>query len=156
MARIETSECLKAFFLRLYPAIDLDSVSFYDRLPFYVFWRPAAITLGLRVYFKEGKFDPCSCEGIALIAHELFHIRQGSNSVWYYVRYTWRWLTSGFKSSRDHPLEVPAYAFQKRVREACDAMSAATGKASPCLCQDGQATVVDQAFTDAFFQEFTP
>lgn len=154
--KIETPQCLKELLGRIYPKIDLDRVIFYDGLPFYAIANPGAITVGRRVYFRKGKFDPCDCAGIALVAHELYHIHQGANGFgfwflrWFYIRYVWLWLTRGFRRGKEHPLEAPAYGLQRRVSDCCERVRQSTGQASPCVCQDGTPTGVNQAFLDAF------
>jgi len=52
----------------------------------HVFGDHAAITLPhswkpghTRTYFKEGKWDTCSCDGLGLIVHEGFHVLQYQN-----------------------------------------------------------------------------
>lgn len=39
-----------------------------------------AVTIGRDIYMKYGKFDPVSPPGLALLAHELTHLRQGVES----------------------------------------------------------------------------
>jgi hypothetical protein len=158
-SKIEAPACVKEFMNHLYPHIDLDGLNFHEGLPFYVFGKRNAITLGPHIYFREGKFDPCSCRGIALIAHELYHVHQGAGGFgfwvlrWFYIRYAWAWLTGGRKSGRAHPLEAPAYAAAGRIAECCDRVRQATGQAGPCICQDGRPTSVSEAFLSAFAAE---
>ena len=78
MTKLEFHDCLKTFFARMYPEIELASISFREGLPFYTTGSPRAITVGRNIYFREGKFDPCGAKGIALVAHELFHIHHDS------------------------------------------------------------------------------
>lgn len=157
--KIEIPPCLKVFMGRLYPRLEMARLSFYEGLPFYVFGRRNAITVGPRVYFREGKFDPCHCDGIGLIAHELYHVHQGADGFgfwflrWFYIRYAWAWLTGGGKSGRAHPLEAPAYAAGDRISECCERVRQATGQAGPCICQDGKPTDVSEAFLSAFAAE---
>lgn len=156
--KINTLPCLKEFLARLYPEIDLDRITFYEGVPFYTF-PGGAITIGPRIYFREGKFDPCDCKGIALIAHELYHIHQGADGFgfWflrpYYLNYAWLWLLSGFKSGSGHPLEAPAYRVQQRISDCCERVRQSTGERGPCICQDGRPTDINQAFLDAFAAE---
>lgn len=157
-SKIEAPACVKGFMSRLYPDIDIDRITFHEGVPFYTF-PGGAITIGPHIYFREGKFDPCGCKGIALIAHELYHVHQGAAGFgfWflrpYYLRYAWAWLTSGFKRGEAHPLEAPAYALQRRVLGCCDVVGQATGQAGPCICQDGRPTGVSEAFLSAFAAE---
>ncbi len=156
--KIETPACVKEFMSRLYPDIDVDRITFHEGVPFYTF-PGAAITIGPHIYFREERFDPCGCKGIALIAHELYHVHQGAAGFgfWflrpYYFGYVWAWLTSGFKRGKEHPLEAPAYKLQRRVSDCCDSVREATGQAGPCICQDGRPTGISDAFLSAFAAE---
>ncbi len=160
MPRLDFPDCLKSFFARMYPDIDVGTVSFYEGLPFYVRGTPDAITVGRRIYFADGKFDPCSARGIALIAHELFHIKQGAGGpgVWFirpfYARYLTQKILSGWTKGRKHPLEIPAYEQQDRVGAAYAAAANSTGTSGPCGCSDGRAGELSQAFNDAFYEAF--
>lgn len=160
MTKPEIHDCLESFFARMYPDIVLNSISFHEGLPFYTTGSPHAITVGRTIYFAEGKFDPCSARGIALIAHELFHIQQGAGGpgVWFarpfYVWYFIQKVLSGWKKGRQHPVEIPAYERQDRVAAAYVAAAASTGISGPCSCSDGQSGNFSQAFTDAFYKVF--
>ncbi len=158
MPRLEFHECLKSFFSRMYPDTDMGTVSFHEGLPFYTTGDPAAITVGRRIYFADGKFEPCSARGVALIAHELFHIKQGAGGpgVWFvrpfYVRYLVQKILSGWTKGRKHPLEIPAYEQQDRVEAAYVIASASTEVNGPCQCADGQPGGFHQGFADAFYE----
>ena len=158
MPRLDFHECLKTFFSRMYPDIDMETVSFHEGLPFYTTGGPAAITVGRRIYFANGKFDPCSARGVALIAHELFHIKQGAGGpgIWFvrpfYVWYFIRKVLSGWTKGRKHPLEIPAYEQQDRVEAAYASASSSTGVNGPCACSEGRPGESSQAFTDAFYE----
>lgn len=160
MSRIELDLCVRAFLDRIYPDIDLDTISFHEGLPFYALRSPAAITVGRYIYLREGKYDPCSTESAALVAHELFHVRQGAGDFgfWFlrpfYLRYAWHTISSGFSRGREHPLEKPAYAVQDRVREVSRDVATSTGRSGPCVCEDGRARDTDQQFIDAFAAAF--
>ncbi len=161
MPRLDFHECLKSFFSRMYPDINVETVSFHEGLPFYTTGGPAAITVGRRIYFADGKFDPCSAKGVALIAHELFHIKQGAGGpgVWFirpfYVRYFIQKILSGWTKGRKHPLEIPAYEQQDRVEAAYAAASGSTSVNGPCTCSEGGPGESSQAFTDAFYEAFS-
>jgi hypothetical protein len=156
--KIDAPPCVRAFLAQLYPNVNIDGIRFYEGVPFYTFPR-GAITIGPNIYFREGRYDPCSCQGIALLAHELYHIHQGADGFgfWflrpYYVKYVWFLLRSGFKSDRRHRLEEPAYDLQDRIVECCDRVHDATGQGSPCICQDGTPATVNEAFLKAFAEE---
>ncbi len=156
--KIETPACVNQFMRRLYPDIDIDRITFHEGVPFYTF-PGGAITIGPHIYFREGKFDPCGCKGIALIAHELYHIHQGADrfGFWflrpYYLKYVWFLLISGFKSDRRHRLEEPAYALGDRILKCCDQVSQTPGQEGPCICRDGRPTDISEAFLSAFAAE---
>jgi hypothetical protein len=158
MPTLDFHDCLRSFFSRMYPDIDLTTVSFHEGLPFYTTGTPHAITVGNRIYFAEGKFDPCSAKGIALIAHELFHIKQGAGGpgIWFlrpfYASYFIQKVLSGWTKGRKHPVEVPAYEQQDRVEAAYGSASGTTGVNGPCQCSDGNLGEFHQGFSDAFFQ----
>ena len=152
--------CLKRFFSHMYPDVDLETVSFQEGLPFYATGTPHAITVGRRIYFADGKFEPCTAKGVALIAHELFHIKQGAGGpgVWFvrpfYVWYFIRKVLSGWTKGRKHPLEIPAYEQQDRVESAFTDAANSTGVSGPCACSEGTTRAFSQEFTDAFHQAF--
>ena len=160
MSKLEFHDCLRRFFAPMYPDVDLDSITFREGLPFYVRARPHAITVGKRIYFDEVKYDPCGARGVALIAHELYHVHQGSGGLgfWFarpfYVRYFIRKIFSGWTKGRKHPLELPAYEQQDRVAAAYDIAVSSTGLSGPCDCTDSQPSQADQAFIDAFYETF--
>ena len=160
MPRLDFHECLKRFYSRMYPDVDMGTVSFHEGLPFYATGNPHAITVGRRIYFADEKFDPCSAKGVALIAHELFHIKQGAGGpgVWFvrpfYVRYFIQKVLSGWTKGRRHPLEIPAYKQQDRVEAAYAAASGSTGESGPCQCSDGHPGEFHQGFGDSFYESF--
>ncbi len=161
MSKLEFHDCLQRFFARMYPDIDLDTITFREGLPFYVQGTPDAITVGRRIYFDAGKYDTRSRRGVALIAHELFHVHQGSGGpgIWFarpfYLWYFIRKVTSGWTKGRKHPLEIPAYERQDAVAAAYDAAAAASGRRSPCASSEGEPPQIDQAFIDAFYKAFS-
>ncbi len=161
MTKLEFHDCLESFFSRMYPDIELESISFYEGLPFYTTGHPSAITVGRSIYFDEGRFDPCGAKGIALIAHELFHIQQGAggSGFWFfrpfYVWYFIQKVLSGWKRGRQHPVEIPAYERQDQVEAAYGVAAASTGISGPCRCSDGQPGDFSQAFNDAFYGALT-
>ncbi|BDI34273.1 hypothetical protein CCAX7_63240 [Capsulimonas corticalis] len=54
--------------------------------------RAEAFTIGHDVFFGEGRYDPVSARGLALIAHELTHVRQQTAALATQVRY---WTPQG-------------------------------------------------------------
>jgi hypothetical protein len=161
ISKLEFHICLRRFFEPMYPDIDLERISFQDGLPFYVHGTPNAITVGSRIYFDAGTYNPYSRRGIVLIAHELFHVHQGSGGLgfWFarpfYLWYFIRKVTSGWTKGREHPQEQPAYERQDRVAAAYDAAVAASGKSGPCAWTNDGPPQPDQAFIDAFYEAFS-
>jgi hypothetical protein len=157
---IEIPPCLLNFLARLYPDIDLDRVRFHRGVPFYAF-PGGAITIGHHVYFRENRADFCSRGGVALAAHELYHIRQGSNGpgFWFfrlfYAKYLLRLIACGFKTDERHAMEAPAYALQKRVSQHFDRARQATNEHGPCACTDDVPAGLNQRFIDAFFAQWS-
>ncbi|MEO6043366.1 MAG: DUF4157 domain-containing protein [Tepidiformaceae bacterium] len=91
-------------------------------------WIPAmlgvsATTIAPFVCFRQGKFDPSTPRGLALIAHEAHHLCQVREMGWlgFYFRYLIGQFQCGFQHAR-HPLEIPAIEVQRLTREALDAL----------------------------------
>jgi len=86
--------------------------------PRYIAMRRRAITLGhLIIFTKRRYYDPCSPQGLALLAHELKHVEQYRREG--LCRFLWRyfshWLKVGYDLER-HPYEREATEFEARVR----------------------------------------
>ena len=73
------------------------------------------------VFFRQGSFDEVAPRGLALIAHEAVHIGQARKMTLpvFLARYVLGQLQCRFHHDR-HPLEMPAIAVQRRVREALE------------------------------------
>jgi len=87
--------------------------------PRHIAKRRRAITLGhLIIFTKPQYYDPCSIQGLALLAHELKHVEQYRREgllrfLWQYLSH---WLKVGYDLDR-HPYEKEAYDFQKQVKK---------------------------------------
>lgn len=155
----EIPPCLRDFLARIYPEIDLSAVGFHRGVPWYTF-PGGAITIGPNIYFRENRLDFCSRDDVALVAHELYHIHQGSSGpgFWFlrpfYARYLVHLIASGFKTDSRHAMEAPAYKLQKRVKQYFDRASVASGQDGPCACTNGEPSGLNQAFVDSFFAEW--
>lgn len=79
-------------------------------------FRMAATTLGPVVAFRRGAFNPQTPAGLALIAHEAYHITQAREmgQAWFFARYILGQFQCGFRHDR-HPLESPAIMLQRQV-----------------------------------------
>lgn len=129
---IEKPECVLKLLESIYPTIDWTKGKFYDGLPWFTSsFSPGtdAITLpgtygldNIHIYFKN--FDPCTCEGMATIIHEGFHVLQyndiGSFGVgWvkpYMVQYfacCFKLIGEGKNCYNDHPMEEGAKKFHQ-------------------------------------------
>jgi hypothetical protein len=85
-------------------------------------WGQAAVTINRTVHFTPRAPDLESQRGIALLAHELFHVVQQTEMGWwrFFVRYALRWRPIHRKEGWRHPLEAPAYERGREVREALE------------------------------------
>jgi hypothetical protein len=73
------------------------------------------VTLGSRIHFRAGAYDPRTADGIELLAHELVHVRQFLEGMTV-GRYVWA-CRRGYRRNR---FEVEAYAVAARIRaEVC-------------------------------------
>lgn len=76
-----------------------------------------ATTIGCRVFFRSGRYDPVSPKGLALIAHEAGHITQCDKLrvPRYLAQYCWQACRVRFEHAR-HPMEIPLNELQRRVQ----------------------------------------
>ena len=76
------------------------------------------MTLGhLIIFTKPQYYDPCSIQGLALLAHELKHLEQYRREG--LLRFLWRYLSHWLKMGYDlerHPYEKEATEFEARVQ----------------------------------------
>ncbi len=83
----------------------LDNVRIYEgKVPFWLRSDMDGITLGNKVYFRDGVYQPNTASGIELLAHELVHTVQYSQGMTK-VKYLWQ----GRKGYWKNPYEVEAY-----------------------------------------------
>ena len=67
----------------------LDDVRIVDgRVPFWLRPDMLGVTLGRRIYFRRGAYDPARRDGIELLAHELAHVRQYARGMTV-LKYVW-------------------------------------------------------------------
>jgi len=131
--RVEPAAGLRELLAALYPAVRWGEVSFHEGIPApFSLFAQGGITLpeplggrGIRVYV--GRWDPCSCKGLALIVHEAFHVLQYQESpagiglihgfaLKYLVRATWE------GGAERNKYEKPAYAQELAFAKACAAL----------------------------------
>ncbi|MCA9822687.1 MAG: DUF4157 domain-containing protein [Dehalococcoidia bacterium] len=78
-----------------------------------------AVTIGSRVFFRRGRYDPFSARGLALIAHESMHIQQYDELgvPRFFAKYVIGILQSGLRHD-NHPMERTLVRRQKEIRRA--------------------------------------
>ena len=81
------------------------------RVPFWLRPDMLGVTLGPRIYLRPGAYDPNNADGIALLGHELVHVRQYRDGMTV-LGYLW----ASLRGYRRNPYEVEAYAVGARIR----------------------------------------
>lgn len=71
------------------------------------------VTVNYNIFFRKNVFDPGKPEGLALLAHELFHVDQYRTGVMTPFSYLREALRDG--SERGNKYEEPAYVFENAV-----------------------------------------
>ena len=93
--------------------IDLLNADLHDgEVPFYLPDRFAGITRGNDIYFRPNVYDAKTPDGLAILAHELLHVKQyreGMNLFSYATA-----SVNGYESNK---FEVPAFKLQVRVEK---------------------------------------
>jgi hypothetical protein len=161
--KIDPPECVLELLRYIYPTVNWDRVFFYDGWPHLIGLSPnAAITLPdtysphrINIYFKPGRWDPCTCRGLGLIVHEGFHVLQITDVIGgigpgfarpFIIQYLSCWAGHGFTYD-DHPLEQTAYLVAGRstslYETCCDSPRL------PCDCSTDPPTL-NQAGLQAF------
>jgi hypothetical protein len=152
-------DCVREVLEFVYPTVDWDRVTLHLGFPHVIGWSDkSAVTLpgtfSLRqthIYFKEDKWDPCSCDGLGLIVHEGFHVHQIQDVLGGYglglfnpstISYLACWAGNGF-SYDGHNAEDEAYAVAGRSTSLYDACCSKLGTL-PCDCRCVPPTI-DQA-----------
>jgi len=82
--------------------------------------RAVALTIGHTIYVEPAHYDPDSISGLALLAHELTHVRQWARDGWWHfaVRYGLEYLRRGYYGVS---YERQAYAVQHAARRMMEA-----------------------------------
>ena len=81
------------------------------RVPFWLRPDMLGVTLGPRIYLRPGAYDPNSADGIALLGHELVHVRQYRDGMTL-LGYVW----ASRRGYRRNAYECEAHALAARIR----------------------------------------
>ena len=111
----------------------IDAALVHDaRVPIWLRSDMCGVTLGSRIYFRPGAYDPASTNGIELLAHELAHVQQYREGMTL-LRYAWA-SRFGYRRNR---YEIEARAVGARVRAEVCGTPFARGQpaASPSTCR---------------------
>jgi RHS repeat-associated protein len=102
------------------PKVDLDKAMInIGKTPHYGVLRfpfpkdAVGVTVNYNIFFRKGAYDPGRTQGIALLAHELFHVDQYRTGVMTPFSYVREALRHG--SGMENKYEAPAYEFEQAV-----------------------------------------
>jgi len=96
-----------------FPSEVLDSARiFEDKVPWWLRKDMDGITLGNRIYFREGVYDPGTAAGVELLGHELVHVEQYAEGMTI-LRYLW----ASRKGYWNNPYEKQAYDKASLIRD---------------------------------------
>ena len=101
-----------------FPGLNLDPVRVHAGVPRYVRGRPAGYVDRNRIYLATGAGDPTDAEFLALLAHELVHVRQYRElGAW---RFRWAYLReylAGRLGRLDHEAAYRSISFERAARD---------------------------------------
>lgn len=104
----------------------LDAVRIVDgRVPFWLRPDMLGVTLGHRVYFRRGAYDPARRESIELLAHELAHVRQYAGGMTI-LKYVWASRRGYWRN----PYEVEARVVAAQAAQAMPSIERPTASAT--------------------------
>jgi hypothetical protein len=140
LSEVDFPPCLRAFFQPFFPEVDFQQVNLLVGLPWHLekigF---VAVAIGRDIYISRRYFDLCSPSGVAILGHELYHVRQGWNyPLGFLAGYSVEFLTSGLEFGLGNRFELPAYLFQYRLLAGFREIRAETEKPGPCCIGDGR------------------
>jgi hypothetical protein len=135
--RVHPTPCVRELLAALYPTVRWDVVEFHEGLPAGVRkFTDVAITLpavfgtrGIRIYLADGRWDPCTPTGLALLVHECFHVLQFQETLGgvglgplrgFALQYLFRATFEG--GGEKNLYEAPAYAQERAFAAACRAL----------------------------------
>jgi len=114
----------KASFSDHFSSEVLDSARLYEgKVPWWLPKKMEAVTLGNKIYFREGVYVPGTADGVEVLGHELVHVQQYSEGMTI-LKYLW----SSRKGYWENPYEIGAYARDRLIRNSfCSANPQAVG-----------------------------
>ncbi len=102
----------KAIYADHFPAELLGSVRVYEgKVPWWLRSEMDGITLGSKIYFRQGVYEPGTAGGVEFLGHELFHVQQYADGMTY-REYIWA-SRNGYWNN---PFEISAYAKSAQIR----------------------------------------
>jgi hypothetical protein len=109
---------LQARLGRYFPGLDLGEIRLHEGVPRYVRGRPRGYVNRHRVYLASGWQDDADVEVLALLAHELVHVRQYRDmGAW---RFRWAYLReylAGRLRRLGHDAAYRNISFERAARE---------------------------------------
>jgi hypothetical protein len=112
------SPLLRAKLSKYFPGLDLDAVRLHRGVPRYVRGRPAGYVNRHRIYLAVGGRETADAEFLALLAHELVHVRQYRElGTW---RFRWAYLReylAGRLRKEGHAAAYRNISFERAARE---------------------------------------
>ena len=109
---------------QFFPGAVLDTVQVYEgKVPWWMRSDMDGITLGNKVYFRDGVYVPDTAPGVEILGHEITHVQQYANGM-SYAGYIWA-SRNGYANN---PYEVEAYAKGAAIRSSfCGSNPGKTG-----------------------------
>lgn len=115
---VPLSPLLRSKLRNYFPGLDLDAVRVHQGLPRYVRGRPAGYVNRHRIYLAAGDRETADAEFLALLAHELVHVRQYRElGTW---RFRWAYLreyVAGRLRWLGHDAAYRNISFERAARE---------------------------------------
>jgi hypothetical protein len=102
---------------------DFTDVRIRIGVPRWAAGRPIAVTFRNTIYFAPGRYDPSSCDGFELLAHELAHVEQFRRYgvIRFVLRYLGSYCANRVRGHDSHqaycriPFEIAASDLARRV-----------------------------------------
>ena len=115
------SPVLRARLARYFPGLDLDAVRLHRGVPRYVRGRPAGYVNRHRIYLAADWTESEDADALALLAHELVHVRQYRQLGAWHFRWAYlREYLSGRFRNLGHEAAYRNISFERAAREVED------------------------------------